>query len=101
MVEVIILERAHEDLEEIGSYLARFSEKSAKLYLERIFKIIESLSSFPYLGKIFLELNYPKVREVKAGPYRIFYHIVSETKIHILTIYHSATPFDWDEIKPN
>ena len=101
MVEVIILNKAQEDLEEIGAYLARFSEKSAGLHLERIFKAIESLKTFPLLGKIFLELDYPKVREIKAGPYRIFYHIVSETKIHILTIHHSATPFDWDELKPN
>lgn len=101
MVQIIILDKAQEDLEELVSYWARFSQKVARHHLDQIYEKIRLLESFPYLGKVYEELNYPKVRETTVGPYRLIYHVVSETKIHILTIHHSARPLNWEDVKPN
>ena len=101
MVEIIIVDRAQEDLVEIAEYWGKFSVKSARIHLDKIYEKIELLRTFPRLGKVFEELNYPNVREIIVGPYRIFYHILSAQKIHILAVHHSALPFDWDELHPN
>lgn len=101
MVQIIILDKAQEDLEEIAEYWAKFSVNSARQRLDEIYDKIRLLESFSRLGKVYEELNYPKVREIVAGPYRVIYHIVSETKIHILTIHNSKVPLDWEDVKPN
>jgi len=59
------------------------------------------LAQFPHLGRVSPELGYPTVREIFAGPYRVFYHIVTEQRIQIITIHHSALPFDFDKLRPN
>ncbi len=101
MVEIEISVRAFEDIDEIALYWSGFSEKTARYYINKIYATIELLKSFPNLGKISPELEYPHVREILSGPYRIFYHIVSEYKIQIITIHHSATPFDFEKLRPN
>jgi len=101
MVEIIILDKADGDMSEIVAYWSQRSEVKAEEYMRKIFETIELLQSFPRLGKVVEGLDYPRVREVLVGPYRLFYHIVSEAKIHILTIHHSAAPFDWKTLTPN
>ncbi len=101
MVEVIVLDRAQEDLIEIAEYWGRFSVKSVRIHLDKIYQKIELLKTFPRLGKVYQDLDNPNVREISAGAYRVFYHIVSAQKIHILAVHHSASPFDWEELHPN
>jgi addiction module RelE/StbE family toxin len=101
MAEIDFSQRALEDIDEIAHYWARFSEDAARAYVKKIYATIALLEQFPNLGKISPELNYPKVREIIAGPYRIFYHVISERRIQIITVHHSAQPFDFDNLRPN
>lgn len=101
MVEIDISVRALEDIDELALYWAGFSEKTARFYISKIYATFELLKTFPKLGKVSPELEYPQVREVFSGPYRIFYHIVSDKKIQIITIHHSALPFDLEKLRPN
>lgn len=80
MVEIIIVERAQEDLVAIAEYWGQFSMRSARIHLDKIYEKIELLRTFPKLGKVFEELSYHNVREIVVGPYRIFYHILTTEK---------------------
>ena len=89
---------AKEDINNIIDFLAIQSEAYAKLQAQRIFSKIELLQNLPNLGRVVPELGDNKVREIIIGPYRIVYHIVSDKRIDVLTIHHSARPLDINEI---
>lgn len=101
MVEIDMTDRAMKDIDEIAEYRARFSENAARVYIKKIYATIDLLRTFPNLGKVSPELDYPKVREILAGPYKIYYHIVSEKLIRIITINFSGLPLDFDKLRPN
>lgn len=101
MVEIDFSERAIKDIDEIAVYHARFSENAARVYVKRIYATVELLRSFPTIGKVSPELDYPKVREILAGPYKVYYHIVSDKLIRIITIHFSGQPIDFDDLRPN
>ncbi|MCE7921885.1 MAG: type II toxin-antitoxin system RelE/ParE family toxin [Haliscomenobacteraceae bacterium CHB4] len=101
MVEIDITGRALKDIDEIAEYHAHFSENAARTYIKRIYAAIDLLRSFPNLGKVSPELDYPKVREILADPYKIYYHVVSEKLIRIITINLSGLPLDFEKLKPN
>ena len=101
MVEIDISVRALEDLDEIALYWSGFSEKTARFYISKIYATIGLLRTFPLLGKISPELEYPQVREILSGPYRVFYPVISDRKIQIITIHHSALPFEFEKLRPN
>lgn len=101
MVEIDISERALKDIDDLAEHHARFSENAARVYVKRIYATFDLLRSFPNLGKISPELDYRQVREILAGPYKIYYHIVSEKLIRIITIHFSGLPLDFDKLRPN
>jgi len=72
MAEINFSKQALNDIDEIALYRARFSEKTAKTYIQKIYATIELLAQFPHLGKMSPKLDYPTVREIYAGPYRVF-----------------------------
>ena len=91
-------DRADEEMAQIIEYWANQSENSARLQIRRIFDKIEPLESFPRIGRIVPELDYPNVRELFAGPYRIIYHVVSDYRIDVLAIHHASRPLDIDDL---
>jgi len=79
-----------EDLNSIGEYIARDSERYARLTLSKIRNSVNILKDNPLVGRIVPEVSYPSVREIIHGNYRIIYEIINDNRIDILTVHHSA-----------
>ena len=94
MAQVNWSTQANIDIDNTIEFLAKQSEKYAKIQVQRIFDRVGLLENFPQMGRVVPELEYDKVREIIVGPYRVIYHLVSENRIDILTIHHSAVPLD-------
>jgi toxin ParE1/3/4 len=90
MVEVRWTNRALDDILNIAEFIAKDSERYAKMQVDRFFKRVEILEEFPNTGKIVPELNKKSIRELIEGNYRIIYKVVSKKHIDILTVHHSA-----------
>ena len=88
MVKIIWTERSLSDLEDIAEFIAKDSEKYAKLTIEKIIDQTSILEKQPLIGRIVPESNDKKIRELIIGNYRIIYE-KKEFSIHILTVHHS------------
>jgi toxin ParE1/3/4 len=75
-------------LREIRAYVALDKPAAAEILAVRITTIVESLKSYPYLGRSGAE---PGVRELVIGgtPYIVLYRVRGK-RIVITTIYHGA-----------
>ena len=78
------------DLQNISEYISRDSKNYAKLQVLRIRDRSKILSTQIHSGKVVPELNRENIRELVEGNYRIIYKIVTDKRIDILTIHHSA-----------
>ncbi|HDQ14880.1 MAG TPA: type II toxin-antitoxin system RelE/ParE family toxin [Sediminispirochaeta sp.] len=80
--KVFWTEAAQKDLEEIIEYIALDSVESAVQHYEKIKKTAETLTSFPYQGRVIPELyrqNITKYREIIIAPWRLMYKKEKET----------------------
>ncbi len=94
MAQINWTEQAVADIDSLTDFLAAQSETYAKIQVQRIFEKTDLLANLPHMGRVVPELEYVNVREILVGPYRIVYHVVSEQRIDILTVHHSARPLD-------
>ena len=90
MVKIVWAKSALNDLKNIFDYIARDSKFYAIRLVERIIVAVDQLENFPYSGRIVPERNDETIREIILGNYRIFYKVISQNKISILRIHHSA-----------
>jgi plasmid stabilization system protein ParE len=90
MVEVRVIERALSDIEAIGEFISRDSEKYGKLTVQGIFETIRYLTEFPEIGRVVPEANIKSIREVFYGNYRIIYFTISKKRIDVIAIHNSA-----------
>ncbi len=80
---------ALDDLESIASYIEKDSPKRAANLVNGIFEKINILKDFPYSGRIFLDRNNERIREIIYKKYRLVYEIKS-TIIEILVVAHGS-----------
>jgi toxin ParE1/3/4 len=90
MVKVVWTDFAIQDLNDIGEYIAKDSERYAKVVIQNLFESADLLESHPKAGRIVPEFENKNIRELIRGSYRIVYRIVDIYRIYILTIHHSA-----------
>jgi toxin ParE1/3/4 len=81
--------RAVLDLEDICDYIARDSERYARLFAQRVVDIIESIPDQPRLGSIVPEYDRDDIRERIFHNYRIIYRLRGE-RIEVVSICHGA-----------
>lgn len=93
MVEVNWTNRALDDMANIARFISEDSEKYSKLQINRFFKRVEILETFPLSGKIVVETNKEIIRELIEGNYRIIYKIISPERIDIITVHHGSKLF--------
>lgn len=89
MVEVNWTIQSVTDIENIADFIAKDSERYAKIQVNRFFKAVEVLEINPKIGRLVPEFNNETIRELILGNYRIIYHLVSSDLIDILTVHHS------------
>jgi toxin ParE1/3/4 len=90
MVKVVWTQRALLDLEGIGEYISKDSEKYARLTLEKIIDCAAIIEETPLVGRIVPESNDKSIREIIRGNYRIIYQIRDKKAVYILTVFHGA-----------
>lgn len=90
MVQIKWTEQAVNDLKNIAEYVSKDSVRYAQLQVKRIKLRVKILKSHIEIGRIVPELNDPNYHELIERNYRIIYKIVSQNRVDILTIHHSA-----------
>jgi len=85
--------RAASHLEQICEYISRDSETYARISAERVLSIVESIASFPKIGRVVPEYNDPSLRERIYGNYRIVYRL-KDRVVEIAAICHGAQPLE-------
>lgn len=90
MVKINWTTQAKNDLISIAEYIGQNSKKYARIQIQRIRERVRQLPKHPNSGRIVPELENPRIRELVLGNYRIIYCLVSDERIDILTVHHSA-----------
>jgi len=90
MVKLVWTELSTADLKEIFDYIAKDSVLYASITVNKIYHRAQDIVDNPYLGRVVPEINVKVIREVIIGNYRIVYKVISEYKVDILRVYHSA-----------
>jgi plasmid stabilization system protein ParE len=91
-IQIILTPKADDDIREIFDYLSEFSLNAADVQVGRILDKIELLKQFPRLGRVVEHFGNQRLRELPINPYVVAYYIVSDARIDILSIHHSAKP---------
>ncbi len=94
MVKVIWTDSAISDLNDIGEYIAKDSERYAQLTVEQLFNSVDILEKFPLSGKIVPEFENEKIREIIRLNFRIVYYMIDEYRIDIITVHRCERMVD-------
>ena len=90
MAEVIWSDSAIQDLNDIGEYISKDSEKYAEITVSQLFSSTDILEDHPKAGKVVPEFEIDAIRELIRGNYRIVYQLIETQEIQILGVHHSA-----------
>lgn len=93
-VEVKITEAAFKDIDQIEKY---YSESSAKKQIKVIYKKFDDLEKQPLSGRPVPELADENIRQVKAGNYRIIYHVITHYFLMVLRVFSYKRKFNPDD----
>ncbi|RLD12258.1 MAG: type II toxin-antitoxin system RelE/ParE family toxin [Chlamydiae bacterium] len=88
-MKIIWANSAINDLKEIKAYISKDSEYYAFQVVEKIISAVETLNTFPEIGKKVTEANQQNIREIIYTPYRIIYQF-EPGYLKIVTIVHSG-----------
>jgi addiction module RelE/StbE family toxin len=87
MDELFWTETARQDLNDIGSYIALDSPRSAENVVRRIVETVGLLTYHPKIGRIGRDETTREI-VVRATPYIVVYRL--RERIEIITIFHAA-----------
>ena|ERR1043165_5120176 len=87
------------DIEAIAEYIARDSEKQAKLQVQLFFEQAAVLEQYPLKGHFVREVHNAEIREILVNNYRIIYRVLAPDLIHVLTVYHSKRLLSGEDIE--
>jgi len=90
MVYLNWTDQSVEDLINIGEFISKNSLKYSVIQIKRLRERAKILKVQPLLGRVVPEINDESIRELLMGNYRIIYRIISQERIDILTVHHSA-----------
>jgi addiction module RelE/StbE family toxin len=87
--------QSQEDLRQVRAFISRDAPATASAFVRRLRESVNRLKEFPESGQVVPELGRKDIRELLRGNYRIIYR-VSQDRIDILAVYHSARLLDAD-----
>ena len=103
MAQVNWTDSAIEDLNDIGEYIAKDSQRYAQITVQNLFNSTDVLEQQARIGKMVLAIENKNIRELIRGNYRIVYFIVNDNLIDILTVHHSSrlleNTFDFTDLE--
>ena len=99
MVKINWTQLALSDLKGVHDYIANESNRYAQITVNKIYNRVESLKEQPYSGRVVPEFEDSLIKELIEGNFRIVHYLVSEERIDILRIYHSARKLDKNSLK--
>jgi len=73
MVKVIWTDNAIQDLNDIGTYIAKDSVRYAELTVSELFESVDILEDYPNVGNLVQEFRDENFRQIIKGNYRIVY----------------------------
>ena len=88
MAQIVWTETAISDLNDIAEYIALENPSAARGLVRHVFATVERLEHHPESGRIPVEIESGRYREVIAGPCRIFYR-PADTQVLILYVMRS------------
>jgi toxin ParE1/3/4 len=89
MVQVDWAGPALDDLQDIHQFIARDSQRYARMTIERITQVAGSLAVFPQLGQVLPEFG-PAYREIVVGAYRLIYREdLERNRVVIAAVIHA------------
>lgn len=77
------------DLDAISEYISKGSPENAKKFIQDIFKKVENLSTFPFMGRTVPDRSNEKIHEILHKNYRIIYEI-KEDLVEVLIVIHGS-----------
>ncbi|MEW5926841.1 MAG: type II toxin-antitoxin system RelE/ParE family toxin [Gemmatimonadota bacterium] len=98
MIRLVWTRPALEDVQEIRAYIARDSQRYARIVAERLVAAVERLPDHPLSGRVVPEVGQSTLREVIEPPYRIVYRVRAEL-LEVLAVVHSARQFPSEELR--
>ena len=83
--------RSREDLRDIATFIAKDNPPAALKLGELIFARVDTLETFPELGRVVPERNQSNIREIVVKNYRLVYRVHPKEKfLEILRVWHGA-----------
>ena len=98
MIRLVWTRPAVEDVQEIRAYIARDSQRYARIVVERLVAAVERLNDYPLSGRVVPEVGQSTLREVIEPPYRIVYRVRAEL-LEVVAVVHSARQFPSEELR--
>lgn len=92
-MEIIWLDDAKNDLISYKQNSSIITEEKIENYLNNLVEYVTSLTTYPYLGKLFFYHNGTEVRQLLYKMHRIIYYI-ENNEIRILAIIHTSQDID-------
>lgn len=99
MVKINWTQLALSDLEDIHEYISKDSHRYAQITVNKLYNRVESLKRQPISGRIVPEFEDTSIRELIEGNYRIVHYLVTDERIDILRIYHTARKMEKSRLK--
>ena len=91
MAEVIWTDNALDDLNDIGEFIAKDSERYAQVTVLKLFTAVDILEYYPKKGFMVPELRDETIRQLKVDNYRIVYQFLEDIRlVTILTVHYSS-----------
>ena len=81
-------------LQNIYTYIRQGSPEYALRVVDRLTRRSEQIGQFPESGRIVPEADFPQIREVLEGPYRVMYHIKPD-QVDIIAVIHGSQQTPW------
>ena len=94
MAAIIWSNKSIDDLVELEAFAEKISTDYAPYLISKILEAEKQLARFPRSGRVVPELNLPTIRELLVNNYRLIYLLDDLQIVRIITIRHSAVPFD-------
>ncbi len=89
--KVIWTDSAISDLKQICTFVSRDNPSASRKVGRGIMDHVSILETFPFIGPAYPRRSSGTIREIVFGSYRIFYEVMSESKVvNVLRVWHSA-----------